>query len=74
MRKLKVTSGLLQENSFVVMTLNHKKVQQTTTGCTLYPELREKERTQSWCSTWQNRRTERVPYCMECVEEMLQES
>ena len=29
---------------------------------------------QSWCSTWQNRRTERVPRSLECVEDMLQES
>ena len=47
---------------------------QTTTGGTLYPELRDKERTQSWCSTWQNRRARRVPHSLECVEEMLQES
>ena len=38
-----------------------KKVQQTTTGCTLYPELRDKERTQSWCSTWKNRSTKSIP-------------
>ena len=51
-----------------------KKVYQTKSGCTLYPELCDKERAQSWCSTWQNRRTERVPYSLECLEEMLQES
>ena len=51
-----------------------KKVSQTKTGCTLYPALRDQERALSWCSTRQNRRTERVPYCLECVEEMLQES
>ena len=38
-----------------------KKVQQTTTGCTLYPELRDKERMKSWCSTWQNRSTKSIP-------------
>ena len=42
--------------------------------CTLYPELRDGHRAQSWCTTWQKRRTERVPYSLECVEEMLQES
>ena len=54
--------------------LNQRKVQQTTTGCTLYPELRDNERTYSWCSTWQDRSTTRVPPRLECVEEMLQES
>ena len=34
-----------------------KKVLQTKTGCIIYPDLRDKERTQSWCSTWQNRNT-----------------
>ena len=29
-----------------------KKISQPKTGCTLYPELRDKERTQSWCSAW----------------------
>ena len=43
-------------------------------GCTLYPELRDKERTESCCSSWQNRRTKRIPYSLECVEEVLQES
>ena len=28
----------------------------------------------SWCSTWQNRSTKRVPYGLQCVEEMMQES
>ena len=51
-----------------------KEISQTKTGCTLYPTLRDKERTQSWCSTWQKRRTKRVPCSLECVEEMLQES
>ena len=51
-----------------------KKVQQTKTWCTLCPGLRDKERTQSRCSTWQNRRTKRVPYSIECVEDMLQKS
>ena len=32
------------------------------------------KRAQSWCSTWQNRRTKKVPYSLECVEEILQES
>ena len=39
-----------------------------------YPKLRDKERALSWCSIRQNRRTKRVPLCLECVEEMLQES
>ena len=51
-----------------------KKVEQTETGCTLYPELRDKEKTYSSCSTWQDRRTKRVPYGLECVEEILQEN
>ena len=33
-----------------------------------------KKRALSWCSTRQNRRTERVLFFLECVEEMLQES
>ena len=51
-----------------------KKVQQTTIGCTLYPELRDNERTHSWCSTWQDRSTKRGPSGLECVEEMLQKN
>ena len=51
-----------------------KKISKTKTGCTLYPELRDKERTQSWCSTSQNLGSKRVPYGLECVEEILQES
>ena len=39
-----------------------------------YPALRDKEKTQSWCTTWQNRSTKKVPSGLECVEEMLQES
>ena len=46
--------------------------------CLIYGESRRKfnklrldENTQSRCSTWQNRRTKRVPYGLECVEEML---
>ena len=53
---------------------NQKNVQQTSTGCTLYPEPRDKERTYSWCSTWQDRSTKRIPHGLEYVEEMLQES
>ena len=59
---------------FLVGSESRIKVSQTKTGCTLYPALRDQERTLSWCSTRQNRRTERVPYSFECVEEMLQES
>ena len=53
---------------------SRRKFQQTETGCTLYPELRDKERRYPWCSTWQKQRTNRVPYGLESVEEMLQES
>ena len=49
-----------------------KKVSQTMTGCSLYPALRDQERALR-CSTWQNLRTERVLYSLECVDEMLQE-
>ena len=38
-----------------------RKFEHTKTGCTLYPGLRDQERFYPWCSTWQNRRTERVP-------------
>ena len=51
-----------------------KKVWQIKTGCILYPALRDQERALPWCSTWQNRRTERVTYGLDYVEEMLQES
>ena len=51
-----------------------KKVSQTKTGYTLYPELRDQERRCPWCSTRQDRSTKRIPYGLECVEEMLQES
>ena len=62
----------LADNSW--LTANPENVQQTKIGCTLDPELRDKERTYSWCSTWQDQRTNIVPYGLECVEEMLQES
>ena len=56
----------------VYCTCGHLLIyKQTKTGCTLYPELRYKERTQSWCSTWQDRGTKRIPLGLECVEEML---
>ena len=35
------------------------------------PELRDQERTYSWCSTWQDRRTNRVPCGLECMDEIL---
>ena len=50
-----------------------KKVKRTETECTAFPAIGDKERALSWCSTRQNRRTERVPKSLECVEEMLQE-
>ena len=53
---------------------NPAKNSQIKTGCSLCPALRDQERALSWRSTRQNRRTERVPYCLDCVEEMLQES
>ena len=34
-----------------------KKVLRTKAGCTLFPRLRDKERTSSWCSIWQDRST-----------------
>ena len=34
--------------------------------------LHDQERASPWCSTRQSLRTERVPYSLECVEEMLQ--
>ena len=43
-------------------------------GCNLYPELRDKERRHTWCSTRQDRGTKKIPPCLECAEEMLQES
>ena len=76
-------SSLLESRNCVVLHLQtildrqriQKKVWQTKTGCTLYPELRDKERTQSWCLTSQNRRTKReYQKSLECMEEMLEES
>ena len=46
---------------FLVDSESRRKFNKLRIGCTLYPELGDKERTQSWCSTWQNRRTKRVP-------------
>ena len=40
---------------------SRRKFNKTKTGCTLYPALRDWERALSWCSTRQNRRTERAP-------------
>ena len=71
---LESRSDLLHLRTILDWQRIHKKVYQTKTGCTLYPEVRDKERTQWWCSTWQNWRTKRVTYGLECVEEMLQES
>ena len=51
-----------------------KKIEQTKTGCNLYPGLRDQERRYPWCSTRQDRSTKRIPHGLECVEEMLQES
>ena len=48
-----------------------KKVFQTKTGCNLYPGQRDQERRYPWCSTRQDRSTKRIPYGLECVEEML---
>ena len=48
-----------------------KKVWQIKTGCNLYPELRDKEKSYTWCSTRQDRGTRRIPPGLECVEEML---
>ena len=59
---------------FLFDSESRRKFNKLRLGCTLYPELRDQEGAQSWCSTWQNRRTKKVPYGFECVEEMLQES
>ena len=40
----------------------------------LYPALRDQEGALSWYSARQNWSTERVPYCLQRVEEMLQKS
>ena len=48
--------------------------EQTKIGCTPYPGLRDKEGRYPSCSTWQDQRTKRVPYSLQRVEEMLQES
>ena len=40
----------------------------------LCPGLRDQERRHPWCSTRQDRSTKKIPYDLECVEEMLQES
>ena len=44
---------------FLVDSESRKKVQKTKIGCSLYPELRDQERAQSWCSTWQDRWTKK---------------
>ena len=38
---------------------------------TFFHTIRDQERALPWCSTRQNWRTERVPYRLECVEEIL---
>ena len=55
----------------LIYSESRRNFSQTKTGCNLYLGLRDKKRTQSWCSTRQDRGTQRVPLCLECVEEML---
>ena len=59
---------------FLVDSESRRKFNKLRPGCAPCPELRDQERAQSWCSTWQNRRTKIAPKSLECVEEMLQES
>ena len=60
-----LSSSLESRGQFLVDSESTRKFKKTKTGCTLFPELRDKERTQSSCSTWQNRRTEKVPQNLE---------
>ena len=59
---------------FLVESESRRKFNKLRLDALSVRELRDKARAQSWCSTLQNRRTERVPFSLECVEEMLQES
>ena len=58
----------------VLAFASRSKAKATKAGCSLYPALRDQERALPWCSTRQNRRTERVPYSLQSVEEMPQKS
>ena len=57
---LEARNCVLQMRTLLDWQRIHKNVDQTKTGCTLL-----------WCSIWQGRRTKRVPYGLECVQEML---
>ena len=59
---------------FLIDSESRRKFNKPRLDGFLYPELCDKGRAQSWCSTWQDRRTKKVPYDLECAEEMLQES
>ena len=50
---------------------SRRKFNKLRLECTLYPELRDKERRHPWCSTRQDRGAKRIPLGLECVEEML---
>ena len=41
----------------LIYSKSRRTVQQTLTGCTLNPGLRDRERRYPWCSTWQDRGT-----------------
>ena len=57
---------------FLVYSESRRKFIKLRLDALSFPNYVIKERAQSWCSTWQNQRTERVPYSLYCVEEMLQ--
>ena len=56
---------------FLVESESRRKFNKLRLDALSIPKLRDKERTFSWCLTWQDRRTKRVPLGLECVEEML---
>ena len=59
---------------FLVESESRRKFTKLRLDAFSIPHYVTKERTHSWCSIRQNRRTERVSYSLECAEEMLQES
>ena len=63
--------GIVYCNCGQCLIDSEKNIKKTKTGCTLYPSLHDQERRDPWCSTRQDRSTNRVPCGLECVEEML---
>ena len=57
---------------FLIYSESRRKFSQTPTVWNLFPGLRDKERRHPWCSTRQDRGRKRIPFGLECVEEMLQ--